>query len=57
MKHSEFYYKSPLFKDYSLKENLIYNTFNDYAVSYPIRKVDNEIDNIIKHKCELGKKK
>ena len=57
MKHSEFYYKSPLFKDYSLKEELIYHTFNDYAVSYPSRKIDNEIDNIIKHKCELRKKK
>ena len=57
MKHSEIYYKSPLFKNCSLKEELIYNTFNDYAVSYPTRKVDNEIDNIIKHKCELGKKK
>lgn len=57
MKHYKIYYKSPLFKDYSLEEELIYNSFNDYAVSYPTRKVDNEIDNIIKHKCELGRKK
>ena len=51
MKHSEIYYKSPVFKDYSIKNELMYNMFNDFALSYPSRKVINEVDNIVKHKC------
>ena len=57
MKHENFYYKSPLFKDFSLKEELIFNNFNDYAMNYPSRKVVNEVDNIIKHKCDFKIKK
>ena len=57
MKHENFYYKSPLFKDFSLKEELIFNNFNDYAINYPSRKVVNEVDNIIKHKCDFKIKK
>ena len=51
MKHNEIYYKSPVFKDYSIKNELMYNMFNDFALSYPSRKAINEVDNIVKHKC------
>ena len=51
MKHNEVYYKSPVFKDYSIKNELMYNMFNDFALSYPSRRVINEVDNIVKHKC------
>ncbi len=51
MKQTSNYYKSPVFKDYSIKNELMYNMFNDFALNYTKRKDTTNIEEIIKHKC------
>ena len=57
MKHENTYYKGPIMGEMNYKEEAMYNMFNDYDTSYEYRKVINEVDKVIKHRCDINRRK